>query len=92
MKQIAVKQDLTMEAHEAIRAAILSGELAPLTPIGQEEMAERLGVSRQPVSRATRAPPAPSGGSSIPHAPALSATADNSPRILTCSERIPCLA
>lgn len=52
MRQIAVKQNLTMEAHEAIRAAILSGELPPLTPIGQEEMAERLGVSRQPVSRA----------------------------------------
>ena len=52
MKQLAIKQDLTMQAHDAIREAILSGELAPLTPVGQEAMAERLGVSRQPVSRA----------------------------------------
>jgi len=41
-----------MQALDAIRDAILSGELPPGTPVGQEEMAERLGVSRQPVSRA----------------------------------------
>jgi DNA-binding GntR family transcriptional regulator len=52
MQQLKVKSDLTQQALESIRAAILSGELPPCAPVAQEEMAERLGVSRQPVSRA----------------------------------------
>tara|TARA_R110002124_G_scaffold52025_1_gene149993 strand:- start:11942 stop:12667 length:726 start_codon:yes stop_codon:yes gene_type:complete len=52
MQQLKIKTDLTKEAFDAIREAILSGKLPPGTPVGQEEMADRLGVSRQPVSRA----------------------------------------
>ncbi|MEQ8506589.1 MAG: GntR family transcriptional regulator [Rhodospirillales bacterium] len=52
MQQLKTKPDLTKQALEAIREAILSGELPPCAPVAQEEMAERLGVSRQPVSRA----------------------------------------
>jgi len=52
MQQLKLKSDLTAQALDAIRAAILSGELPPCAPVAQEEMAERLGVSRQPVSRA----------------------------------------
>jgi DNA-binding GntR family transcriptional regulator len=52
MQQLKLKSDLTAQALDAIRAAILSGELPPFAPVAQEEMAERLGVSRQPVSRA----------------------------------------
>ena len=52
MPPLAPKADLTMQTHAAIRAAILSGDLAPCTPLAQEELAERLGVSRQPISHA----------------------------------------
>ncbi|MEQ8226535.1 MAG: GntR family transcriptional regulator [Rhodospirillales bacterium] len=52
MQQLKIKSNLTQQALEAIRDAILSGELPPCAPVAQEEMAERLGVSRQPVSRA----------------------------------------
>lgn len=48
------KSDLTMQTHEVLRAAIMSGELAPLTPLAQEQLADRLGVSRQPVSHALK--------------------------------------
>lgn len=43
-----------MQTHEAIRTAIMSGELAPCEPLAQEELAERLGVSRQPISHALK--------------------------------------
>lgn len=36
----------------SIRAAILSGKLTPVTRISQEELADRLGVSRAPVRQA----------------------------------------
>ncbi|MBO6947385.1 MAG: GntR family transcriptional regulator [Rhodospirillales bacterium] len=49
---MAVKPDLIMQTHDAIRAAIMSGELAPGAPLAQEELAESLGVSRQPISHA----------------------------------------
>jgi DNA-binding GntR family transcriptional regulator len=52
MRALATKPDLTTLTHEAIRKAIMSGELAPCAPLAQEELAERLGVSRQPVSHA----------------------------------------
>ena len=48
------KSDLTMQTHEAIRTAIMSGELAPCEPLAQEELADRLGVSRQPISHALK--------------------------------------
>jgi len=52
MHALAAKPDLTRQTHEALRKAIMTGELAPCAPVAQEELAERLGVSRQPVSHA----------------------------------------
>lgn len=52
MRPVAVKPDLTTQTHDAIRTAIISGELSPCTPLAQEELAAQLGVSRQPVSHA----------------------------------------
>lgn len=52
MQSLATKPDLTAQAHQAIRDAIMAMDLAPGTPLAQEDLAERLGVSRQPVSHA----------------------------------------
>lgn len=52
MHALAAKPDLTAQAHHAIREAIMAMDLAPGTPLAQEDLAERLGVSRQPVSHA----------------------------------------
>ncbi len=52
MQPPAAKPDLIMQTHGAIRAAIISGELAPGAPLAQEDLAESLGVSRQPISHA----------------------------------------
>lgn len=52
MRRLAVKTDLTMQAHDAIKQAILSSELPPGAALAQEELAASLGVSRQPVSHA----------------------------------------
>ena len=52
MQSLAAKLDLTAQAHQAIRDAIMAMDLAPGTPLAQEDLAERLGVSRQPVSHA----------------------------------------
>lgn len=52
MQSLAAKPDLTAQAHQAIRDAIMAMDLAPGTPLAQEDLAERLGVSRQPVSHA----------------------------------------
>lgn len=52
MDALATKLDLTAQAHHAIREAIMAMDLAPGTPLAQEDLAERLGVSRQPVSHA----------------------------------------
>ena len=52
MDALAAKPDLTAQAHQAIRDAIMAMDLAPGTPLAQEDLAERLGVSRQPVSHA----------------------------------------
>lgn len=52
MQALATKPDLTAQAHQAIREAIMAMDLAPGTPLAQEDLAERLGVSRQPVSHA----------------------------------------
>ncbi|MEX2630259.1 MAG: GntR family transcriptional regulator [Tistlia sp.] len=42
------------EVYDRLKAAILAGELAAGAPLAQEQLAERLGVSRQPVSHALR--------------------------------------
>lgn len=52
MRPIAAKPDLIMQTHDAIRGAIMSGELAPGAPLAQEDLAGLLGVSRQPISHA----------------------------------------
>lgn len=52
MKPLAQKPDLVAMTHDAIRGAIMSGELAPCAPLAQEDLALRLGVSRQPISHA----------------------------------------
>ncbi len=52
MRALATKPDLTMQTHDALRKAIMSGELAPCVPFAQEELADQLGVSRQPISHA----------------------------------------
>ncbi len=54
MLTLPAKSDLTMQTHAAIRSAIMSGELAPCAPLAQEELADRLGVSRQPISHALK--------------------------------------
>ncbi len=41
-------------AYETIRAKILSGELAPMTQLKEEELAEMCGVSRTPIRDALR--------------------------------------
>ena len=46
------KTDLVDQVYQAIRKQILSGTLNPKSPLRQEELAEQLGVSRQPVSHA----------------------------------------
>jgi len=52
IRPLAAKPDLIAQTHEAIRNAIISGDLVPCAPLAQEELAERLGVSRQPISHA----------------------------------------
>lgn len=46
------RADLVDQVYNRIKDAILSGELAPLAQLKQEELAETLGVSRQPISHA----------------------------------------
>ncbi len=52
MRPLSPKPDLVMQTHDAIRMAIMSGELEPYAPLAQEDLAASLGVSRQPVSHA----------------------------------------
>lgn len=52
MLRLESKPDLIAQTHEAIRSAIMSGDLPPCAPLAQEELAETLGVSRQPISHA----------------------------------------
>lgn len=52
MRSLVAKPDLTEQTHQAIRDAIMSGDLAPCAPLAQEDLAEQLGVSRQPISHA----------------------------------------
>ena len=52
LSQISVQPDLLERIHAALVEAICTGELAPGERITQEQLAERLGVSRQPVIQA----------------------------------------
>ena len=52
MHALTAKPDLVMQTHDALRKAIMLGELAPCAPVAQEELALLLGVSRQPISHA----------------------------------------
>jgi len=54
MKLLAAKPDLTMQTRAVIRRAIMSGELQPGAPLAQHELAQQLGVSRQPISHALK--------------------------------------
>ena len=46
------KTDLVEQVYDTIKEGILSGRLAPLETLRQEELADTMGVSRQPVSHA----------------------------------------
>ncbi|MEK9754592.1 MAG: GntR family transcriptional regulator, partial [Rhodospirillaceae bacterium] len=52
MLRIETKPDLVAQTHDAIRNAIMSGDLPPCAPLAQEDLASTLGVSRQPISHA----------------------------------------
>jgi DNA-binding GntR family transcriptional regulator len=52
MKPISIKSVLPVRAADEIRAAIVRGALPPGARIKQEELAARLGVSREPVRQA----------------------------------------
>ena len=48
------EQPLRDRIHDRLRSAILSGELAPGTPVIEAELAARLGASRTPIREALR--------------------------------------
>jgi DNA-binding GntR family transcriptional regulator len=52
MRAIAPAPSVTTRAAEEIRAAISSGSLAPGSRMRQEELAAKLGVSREPIRKA----------------------------------------
>lgn len=52
LAQISTQPDLVERIHAALVEAICTGELAPDERFTQEQLAERLGVSRQPVIQA----------------------------------------
>jgi DNA-binding GntR family transcriptional regulator len=52
MKAIQLAPSLTEQVHKAILSEIASGKLAPGARIIQEELAQQLGVSRQPIQQA----------------------------------------
>lgn len=52
MKQIVSSPNRTEQVYAAIRDSICEGSLAPSTHLVQEDLAARLGVSRQPVQQA----------------------------------------
>lgn len=52
MRNIGTRLAMSTRAAAQIRSAILNGKLAPAARIRQEDLAERLGVSRQPVRHA----------------------------------------
>lgn len=54
MRSLASRPDLIDSAYDALKEAIETGELQPGAPLAQEDLAARLGVSRQPVSHALK--------------------------------------
>ena len=46
------KPDLVAQTRDALRKAIIAGDLPPCAPLAQEDLAAKLGVSRQPISHA----------------------------------------
>ena len=52
MKTLALPPNLTEQVHDALLAEINAGRLAPGERIVQEQIAQALGVSRQPVQQA----------------------------------------
>ncbi len=52
IQQIRQKPDLVEEVYEALKGAILMGDLAESEAMVQDDLVEKLGVSRQPVSHA----------------------------------------
>ena len=50
--KIQPKPDLVAQTRAAIRGAIIAGELPPCSPLAQEDLASKFGVSRQPISHA----------------------------------------
>jgi DNA-binding GntR family transcriptional regulator len=52
MRQLLPEPDLSERIHDAVRQAICSGELKSGARITQEELAQKFGVSRQPVLQA----------------------------------------
>jgi DNA-binding GntR family transcriptional regulator len=54
MRSLASRPDLIDSAYDALKEAIETGELEPGAPLAQEDLAARLGVSRQPVSHALK--------------------------------------
>ena len=58
---IEVAPDLVDQVYRALLGAISSGELAPGERLTQEDIAQRLSVSRQPVLQALRLAPMPPG-------------------------------
>ena len=52
LRQVTPTPDLTERVHQALLDAIVSGELVPGERLTQEQLADRLGVSRQPVLQA----------------------------------------
>ncbi|MEK9828504.1 MAG: GntR family transcriptional regulator, partial [Rhodospirillales bacterium] len=52
MLKIEPKPDLVAQTRAAIRGAIIAGELPPRSPLAQEDLASKFGVSRQPISHA----------------------------------------
>ena len=49
---LRLSPDLIDQVHDALLAAVINGTLAPGERLTQESVAEKLGVSRQPVSHA----------------------------------------
>lgn len=54
MRPLVERDHLTERTYEAIRAAVLSGDLPPGTPLSVPELARRLEVSRSPVREAVQ--------------------------------------
>lgn len=52
IRALPTKPDLISETYEALKAAIVNGDLPPGTPLAQEDLAARFEISRQPVSHA----------------------------------------